>query len=85
MVGNVRPRRRVRTREGDRQVDRLDERGAAHERIRDQGQDLLRQATHSGERGKHVDDQISTDAKLHGRLVGCGDVGTGSVIWRCGV
>ena len=28
--------------EGEREVDRLDERGAADDRIRDQGEDLLR-------------------------------------------
>jgi hypothetical protein len=58
VVRNVRLRRRIGAEEGEREVDRLDERGAARERIRDQFPDLLGQASFCGEPGEDVGDQL---------------------------
>ena len=73
VVRNVRLPRRIGAEEGEREVDRLDERGAARERIRDQFPDRSAKLPSAVSPARSWR-SVGVDAELDGRLVDSGDV-----------
>src|SRR5262249_34132669 len=85
LVAKVRQRWRGGAVERDRQGDRLGERGTTNDRIGDECQDLLCQASLTGEPGDQGHDLVDIDAELDGSLVHGGDVSARFVNRRRGV